>query len=349
MDLRRRLLQCACFGFGMAVVVAALHGLDAMPWFAWVRPKAVHWQRRAADYDTLVVGSSRLHYGFVPAVFDAAMAAAGRPSSTFDLACTGMRMLDYLEFADWALDQRPGLRRLIVELGDPTALPPRREWMTERTLQTHGVGSFYVRLRAAFSAPVSDQPVALAHLLAHGAAHELRLGQASRILDDCVQRWRGEPLADEAPVPDAGALDIGTNSWPAIEEARAALLADAQAVLAEVADKRTARSAAWRRADHDLTACRRLQERCRDQGVDLWFVLPPSLAPSVVGEAALAELGASANVLDFDDPARHPEFHALATFHDHTHLTAEGARAFTAALAAQLLDRLAAQDRGAPR
>jgi len=115
------LFLCAAAGF--CLMSAAVHKAAPLN-VAEVTPKLAHLRAHATDYDTLFIGSSRVYHGLQPRVFDAEMAAAGKPSHSFNLGIDGMAPRESLELARLAATvPMPRLRRVFIEIGQAARVP----------------------------------------------------------------------------------------------------------------------------------------------------------------------------------------------------------------------------------
>jgi hypothetical protein len=82
-----------------------------------VSPKLAQFARHRDDYDTLLIGSSRIYYQIIPALFDRLNAEAGFPTRTFNAGISGMRPPEDGYFLDQILSSQPRhLRWVLIEL-----------------------------------------------------------------------------------------------------------------------------------------------------------------------------------------------------------------------------------------
>jgi hypothetical protein len=118
-----RLILCVCAAGGFVTTAALLH--HALPLqVAEVTPKLDYLKSHPADFDTVFIGSSRIYHGVSPRAFDAAMAAAGRPTHSFNLAVDGMMPPESLQMARTMLAMPlPHLRTVFLEVASAQPLP----------------------------------------------------------------------------------------------------------------------------------------------------------------------------------------------------------------------------------
>lgn len=334
--MRRPLLCTVSFLLGLGLFAALAQRLDRLPYRTWTRAKVAASVAAEAPHDTLVFGSSRLHFGCMPAVFDAAMAERGQPRRTFNLAFSGMRPHDYGELAHWVLEHRPPqLRHVIVELMDWSPDPGEGNWLTDRQLEGHPWRRLLPRLRtiAAGNQPAWTRAERAGHAVLHTAAAMLALGQGPRVLDDLADTWLGRPLEWVEPVPDGGFVDAATVPWESMQRAHAQLLADPDARERQLAARRAGEPGTARIGRVDADDWLALHQRFREAGIEPIYVVMPGIHGSSVPAAAIAAVAQHAVVLDFADGRAHPQLFATELWHDHAHLSRRGAEVFSTLLA----------------
>jgi hypothetical protein len=82
-----------------------------------VKQKLEHLAERHDDYDTLFLGSSRIYYQIIPALFDRLAAEQGLPTHSFNAAIAGMRPPEDAYYLDYLLRNPPkNLRWVFIEL-----------------------------------------------------------------------------------------------------------------------------------------------------------------------------------------------------------------------------------------
>ncbi len=112
---------------GLFAGVAFIAGLSGGCWaidailpareVSQVSLKLAHFARHRNDYDTLLIGSSRIYYQLIPALFDRLNAEAGLPTRTFNAGIPGMRPPEDGYFLDQILSCQPRrLRWVFIEL-----------------------------------------------------------------------------------------------------------------------------------------------------------------------------------------------------------------------------------------
>lgn len=332
----RTILHVALFLCSLLGTAAGFRHLDAMPYWGWTRDKCVRAMDPSQGYDTLVVGSSRLHFGFKPMVFDKKMAELGVQTKTFNLAFSGMRPHDYYELAQWVLDNRPpGLQRLIIEITswDPGVVGTN--WMSSMQIQGHASRQLIPRIASilACNSSFADRFEKTAFAVAHTLANCLRLGQGTRIVEDLLLLARGRQLADISRIRDEGYKDVAVDPWPANLAAHKDLQANPTAVDKFLEMKGKSKVQPYMIGGFNLPAWRHMDRRLRDAGIEAIYVVMPALGSEFQGRDAVATIAQEAIVFDLDDPAAHAPLFQRALWYDRSHLANDGATFFSVYLA----------------
>jgi hypothetical protein len=116
----RRLLN-ASIGFGaFALTCLGLHALLPFPPnIDQVSQKLQFFCEHKDEFDTLFIGSSRIHYQISPAVFDATMREAGAPTRSFNFGVDGMHLPESAYVLEQVLSTRPrNLKWVFVEFDE---------------------------------------------------------------------------------------------------------------------------------------------------------------------------------------------------------------------------------------
>ena len=319
------------FAVGFALACA---GLDRLVEPIRAGGGKVEWFRdHGAGYDALFVGSSRTARGVVPSVFDGAMAEAGRPVRSFNLALPGMWPPEDGYVIERALERRDApLAFLIVECNALRLGTPPGDQDTSRAVYWHDAERLRALWRRAF-APESASPEAppdpravrqnleaLAEHVRYFAWNAARLGRGAELLRDALGAKRTQPAA-----PALGPAGDGY----APRRSRAPLRGEALAVYEQELRRATAGRERHSFADVESQAeLRRKRALAERYGARLVLVAPP-ITGGVF--APLPELGAA--FLDFSDPARVPELFAPEHRKDGGHLNALGAELYSRLLA----------------
>lgn len=340
--MARALLHVGAFLIGATLAATALRQLDAVPFWSWSSDKAQHLLTHGLDHDTVFLGSSRMHYGLQPEVFDRTMAEHGEPTRSFNAALSGLRTHDTIRFGEWLLENRPAtLRRLVVELHDFHQAIRGEQWLSDQELEMHPPSLLACRLQSLWVSrqPVGERLAQLGYLLVHTLGNALNVGQGPRIVDDLVRLGGGRPVRRARPVADLG--------WKAVEAGRLPhMLAEHEAfvrspevfeerLIGRIADPVPAALRGGFRADAILDFAARAER----QGVAVVFVVMPVVRSDLHGRDQLPELAGKVRVLTFDEPLRHRSLYEPEHFHDPSHLSTTGAEWFSRRLADHLSSR----------
>lgn len=304
----------------------------------------IDWVRtHGADFDTFVVGSSRTARQLVPSVFDAAMAAGGRPTRSFNLGMPGMRPPEDDYVIERALAGRTAPLRFLIAESNPVQIglaPQDRE--TARAVYWHDARRMRTLWRRAF-APSSIAP--------EGAPDDEIVKQNVRALADHARHWlwnatrlgRGAELLQEATLaPRAprrrdplGPAGDGFVPRPPGEVLAGEELERYRREMEAVVEEPPSRRYGDAESQAELLRKRDLAAR---HGGRLVLVVPPYLTRPFAPLPAHGTL-----FLDFSDPRRYPELFAADHRSDFGHLNQRGAELYSRLLARELLAALAAE------
>ncbi len=114
------------FVLGLCAVCWAIREALPFPAVPLVKVKLEYLAKHHDDYDTLFLGSSRIYYQIIPALFDQLAAEQGLPARSFNAAIAGMRPPEDAYYLDYILRHPPkNLRWVFIELaGLRTAMDP---------------------------------------------------------------------------------------------------------------------------------------------------------------------------------------------------------------------------------
>jgi hypothetical protein len=114
------------FIIGLCVGCWAIREALPLPDVPVVKLKIDHLVAHPDDYDTLFIGSSRIYYQIIPAIFDRLAAEQGFPTRSFNAGVAGMRPPEDAYYLDYILRHPPkNLRWVFLELaGVRTTVDP---------------------------------------------------------------------------------------------------------------------------------------------------------------------------------------------------------------------------------
>jgi hypothetical protein len=325
---------------------------------------------RKDEIDVLFVGSSKVFRHVDPALFDELMAKSGRRTRSFNLGVPAMGGVETLFALREALAMEPGrLRWVLLDLRDPGHVLSGDNHLTERVAAWHDGPGACLAARMALE---SEEPWAwrLDQFRRHVVAFCYRLGNVGR-LRVLTERWvegTAELRRQARARREAGAvLDRGPalNGFAALDwaypratafqrqmldERRQAWLAQRADVLDKIPARRAEgwpllRHDASRRDSPELTAgeqqlFQEITALVHEHGLSLAFMTHPDTRQIEYYQRAGERLGLVRDVLDLDDPQRHPELFEADAFYDRGHLGERGAALYTRALAARFAAHL---------
>lgn len=328
---RRWMINVAASLVSFVLVAGVLHaylpprGLGGSTFAA----KFAHLERHRDDYDIVLLGSSRIFNGIIPAELDAKLAAAGYPYKSFNCGVGAM----YPYEADVALRKILSLksRRLkvvIIELDDGLEPVSRQNRFTSRVIAYHdlrmslaALGDFTQGLPDT-AAVVRQSWVTIAHLLVHfgnaGRAIEYadQVGRPTVTSQERLLRTRGYGGFDRPdPLPPAEA-----RRYPAL--------------LAKLACGPRPTPPTWSRQQ-----ARFLEDQIaavEAAGAQALYVVTPGIAVPPDFER-LKQSCPRCRFWNYRDPRRFAELYRPEVRKDCDHLNDAGAALFTAQFASDLL------------
>ena len=333
---RARTALVAPFFAGVALGAAALR--ETLPAGGSVTDRAeiklAHLARSDTPYDTLFIGSSRTFRGFVPGVFDALTAAAGRPTHSFNLGLPGHRAPEALRLVERVARIRPdGWRTIFVDPEGFEVLLDERNHLSRAVIDWHDLAT--TRLVTGY---MRENP-------GDGPRGNAMRAAAWRHVTSCAYNLagvgRGLALADRAlgiePDPDEVAETLGP-SLDGYSPRKRQQSRDFKQLHQEFED----RVEDLARQEDELEpgpparqpeeVFTRIQERIEALGARPVFVAQSGLYLNADLLLA-ARAGSVRTLLRFDQRELAPELYELEARFDSNHLNATGAERFTRALA----------------
>lgn len=330
-------LHICLFLVGMTAVAASLRGLDVMPFNGVARTKLGHLLQHEGEYDTLFVGSSRMHYGLIPNAFDQAFAKAGRTSSTYSLGLAGYRPNDFDVLIDWLLRNRTQRwKRAFIELHTFQQSGFDSNWMSWRQIHLHTPQTLFPRLATALGGFTSAPPAweVACSVCMHTLTNALSIGRAPTIIDNLITPPSEQHIRDSSQTRDHGwrsALDAAkTNASLRKAHDKWLTETDHEPVLAM---KRAGEVPDHQRTGLPYALIRAMADKLHAAGIEVCFVVMPTMQHSFWGADGVPVVAEGIDVIDLDDPAAHADVFDPRGFHDHSHLNPRGALSATTALA----------------
>ena len=348
-------LLLGSIAFVIAFSAACLAIREALPfrYIPAVRSKLRHFQQRGNDFDALFVGSSRIQYQVIPAMFDEVARNAGVPVKSFNAGVAGMRPPEDAFLFDQLLAARPQrLRWVFIELGYVRFDIPEERRGTMRAQYWHDVPRLWVLWQRVTELKPTDKPRSLKRVW-----RELRdpLGEFPQHLElffrEMSNLGRGDflsrrllyaPRKLDARLPVELGPDLaGWTETGRGEEMTPENRARFEQELAERLVTPAVRDVGDRVSQEALEAMIAKVERigatpvlvAAPMGGRRYFFPRPERAQRTL-------------VLDFNDPHRFPELFEVRHRLDTDHLNTAGSRLFTRLLAEQWIAHLNAREQG---
>lgn len=330
----RGLLCFAWFMAGLGGVCWAIREALPFPEVPQVTAKIDYLAKYRDDFDTLFLGSSRIYYQIIPALFDRVAAEQGLPVRSFNAGVAGMRPPEDAFYLDTILRHPPkNLRWVFIELaGVWTKMDPSKAG-TVRAIYWHD----WPRLRVLFDRALTVKPDSKKKRWRRNLEDRLEpLGEFIDHLPLFFQRQtslgRGSLLTSllisDLPVrPYWGALGEDRRGWVPTgraESMSAREVADYEEFLAE----RRARKPRREVGDPaSLAALETMIAKIEKLGATPVLVVPPTTNKR--NFVPRPERERKTIVLDFCDLEKFPELYEARCRLDTDHLNTEGSQVFT--------------------
>lgn len=338
----RRVGHVLVFAMAFLATGAWIRWLDVLPFWSHQRGRYLHLHEQLDDYDTVFLGSSRMNFGVVPAVFDARMRELGCSVRSLNLAISGQRGHDTVATIEHLLQLgSKRIRVLVIELSSFDQRIRGSNWLTDLDVEMHPPGLLLPRLRSALASgdswrSVVDQVVFLA---AHTAANTFRVGQGARLVDDLLAAATARRPFGARVLANRGFEPAEAIAGTPMREAAKRFAAD-PGWAKQLLGMRS--SPAWLEkfvGGFPVDEFLRVDSLVREAGILPIYVVMPTYYVGFYGYDALPELARRTTVLNLDDPGQHPQLFDSRIWFDPGHFGHVGAGVFSRYLA----DRVAEQ------
>lgn len=337
--MRSPQFKIAFSGFLLAWVLTFLligHLAD-VPEMGTLDDKLRYFAAHQDDYDLVFVGSSRLHRGVVPSLFDAEMAALGHPLRSFNFGTLGMQPHEASALVRRLLENRPArLRFVVIEPGEFDPELPKENRFKKRVIFWHDRQETLAVWRSTLARQDLPWTQRADLLLTHGlhfAARTLALDRGFDLL-----RRIAPPVEPPSKLAELvryqGFLPYTATSYEFSEE-RKTFLADLEGYRYKVAALATERQREKAPPASLAPTISAQQAELEHFGMTPIYLIPPTLRDQS-GFHALHRAGVLPRFLAFDDPTEYPWLYEENLRFDPEHLTQEGAELFTRLLAERL-------------
>lgn len=320
---------------GFASAAALIHHLVPEPYRGDVSDKLAWFEEHGDEVDVLFFGSSRIHRGVIPSVFDREMARHGHPVRSFNFGVLGMGMHETSALVRRVLAMEPArLRRVVVELdGWSAAIRPQNRFK-KRMVSWHDPAETASALRTVAlsgAGRLERLEQTWTHLL-HLGAWTTGAGRGRYLVEDLARDGRPRRSADLSEARGFEPFSESAYGTPSTHPFRRRFVR-----MIPVYRKAVARLAAANGADVSLEGFNRraVEEQValiRRAGAEPVHLITPTARPTPE-LYRLAATGAVPQMLAFNDPERYPDLFTVDRRFDAEHLTTEGAERFTRLLA----------------
>jgi hypothetical protein len=327
----------------MAVSTAIGLATDDLP-RAWkisvLGQKLAHLRQNPGAYDTLFIGSSRVHYGADPQLFDEEMAQQGCSSRSFNMAVQALTVAEEHRLVQ-ELAAIGHWERVVLER-NPPPLRPLQMLGTDRGAFGFGsLASIRLGLLDIWTSPerFAEQAWSTAGVLLVAAYEQIGIGRLGRLInkpgDDeiptdgrIVDMSRGGFVPIEAETDPVMLTRVAGVDWPRLHD----YLRQSRELKGPAEPLSEARAAMIRdQIDHARALAPSVGyvvwPHSRPQWADDARAIDRAAAEGRLGDAVLINLG---------DPELTPELFAQELWHDNLHLYTTGTNMITQAIAAQM-------------
>ena len=322
-------------GGAHAALFLAAWGLTA----AWIQDQAPlpvvgvhqwkfdHIERHRDDYTALFFGSSQMMGAAVPRAFDQRMGNRGHQTRSYNMALHGAVFHETDFMVREVLSMEPAnLEWVFVELHGWSPRIGGDNAFTARAVFWHSLHATRAALRSVSlmeAGPIEKGGWAWLHLR-HFMHRAGALGRGAE--------WLQAAVKDVPPRPRREGVFPGAAGWGTPRQRREVMSGRVGETEA-LGGVQAGFDEEWPEAidAYNVDALADLVAAIRAAGAEpVFVVLPGSRLPFLGG---LKEAGLLPAVLEFQDPAAHPELFRMDHWFDSMHLTTDGAQAFTVLLA----------------
>lgn len=338
----RPAISCAIAALAFGASCALFRATAPFPDVPVVREKIEYFSKRRGEFDAVFIGSSRIHTGIVPRIFDRMVRSHGHVLHSFNLGVGGMHAPEVFYFLRAVAAQKPPrLKWVFVELENFHTEIPKQWRGTIREMYWH-TGPETALLFRLIWAPAKSQesPLALVWRIAHVWLPHLALMMSNlsgfgRGPEIFLRQRASQGREDAGSLSqDAGFLSLGESAKLSPVE-----FADYEQALKRLDGKQPALTAADRVF---LTELEQVENEFARLGARTIFIVPPT--SSVVNKQILAGDGKRKHVLfAFDDPREFASLYSVSARRDSEHLKGSAAGEFTRLLARRFSEYLSAQ------
>lgn len=349
----RAVVSGAAFFAGVLLASYAIRSQLPMRDVQVVRPKLEYLAAHTEEYDTLLLGSSRVAFQLLPSILDETMAAGGVHLRTFNAAVAGMRPPEDGYLLDLLLEHPPKhLRWVVLELQDLRASFDSHRG-TVRSLYWHDWTRTRLVAQSAFSKVAAVDRKKHRPLSKRAddwlEASTLVCEHLSLLLTNSVNLGRGPDFVEQflrgKPKKDHSKVALGSRQDGYTPAFRSETMNENERSGLEkgVADRR-AKPAKPDYADATSQyALGRMIQKIEKLGARVVLLVPPTVSRH--NFYPLPEVAKQAIILDYSDIAKYADLYKNEHRYDREHVNIEGSRLFTRVFAEEWLARLHSESR----
>jgi hypothetical protein len=328
----------ACVAIALVAFVATslfLHALLPPSLPEGIAAKLEFFAQHKDEFDTLVVGTSRVYYSVSPEIFDKTTRESGLPTRTFNFGIDGMHPPENFYVLEQILKTKPrNLKWVLLEMGD-VQTKWHKIFGTQRAVYWHDWPRTALTLKKALDPrggtrwfiKITRLWLARRDLVSNLMLFGKRLTNVGRAADFHL-------FQDRTRFVDAN-LELGPNH-DGYRVAGAAMAAE-RATLFEQTLAQEVSGARRKFIDPSTeSAYRDSAAQIRRAGAAPLFVVTPILFQSAL---RFRQTPAPAPLLSFNDCQKYPGLYDTKVRIDDAHLTKEGANEFTRLLAQEFVRR----------
>jgi hypothetical protein len=334
----RGFLNAGIAVLAFALACAGLNALLPFPQIDLVSRNLRFFQRHSDDFDTLFIGSSRIHVQISPAIFDRTMRQAGFPTRSFNFGINGMFPPEDGYILERLLAAKPRhLKWVFIELNELETKPVPELEHNRRSLYWHDSKRTSLVFRAILNASQGESGFSLLGRIAqlflpgpakseardllvfHGAHFARNFANVGRKSD--LSWWISHLWKDDA---FSGGLDVDGDGY--VSPNRRMSATETAVYEAEMDQAMTDPGSRFVSASTEQ-ACRQLAEEVRKAGATPIFLVTPLLMQKELGFRP--ESGIAGTVMSFNNARAYPQFYRSEMRVDRGHLNGVAAEEFT--------------------
>jgi hypothetical protein len=324
-SLGRGFLDVGIAVLAFVLVCAGLNALLPFPEIDVVSAEIRFFQEHRDEFDTIFVGSSRIHHQIAPAIFDRAMREAGYPTRTFNFGINGMFPPESGYVLERLLSAKPRhLKWVFIELDElETRRNPKAE-AARRSVYWHD----WKRTSLVLSKVLDgrDQENARDLFFFHSALFAKNFTNIGRKID---LTWWSSHLGKKAAPPKTLGRD-GDGYVPQIKTLSAAEAAAYEAGLGGAVTQAESRFV----SASTEQAYRQWADELKKIGATPIFLVTPTTRQIKLGFRP--EAGIRGAIMLFNDAGAYPQLYRSEMRFDADHLNGAGAEEFTRLVAHNL-------------